>query len=116
MPAGRTDIDGDNVYAVNVEVDSYIAADAQYEAHHNYADVQVQTDPAESFYFSFEPLREKVAYDAKNDVVLYHFDNKGIHLTPQLGECMVFFPHELHLPKFAVKHQKLRKVIFKVKM
>lgn len=116
LAPGRTDIDGDNVFVMNIVVDSYTNEDAMYEAHELYADVQVLVDENEWFYFTTKKLREKVPFDKKGDVVLYYFDNKGICICPQIGECLVFLPGEVHLPKMSSKPQKLKKVIFKVKM
>jgi YhcH/YjgK/YiaL family protein len=118
LPAGRHEIDGDNVYAM---VNEYITKDpenAQFEAHRKYIDIQYMLAGRELI--GLAPLNAKSVvtsqFDAANDYELFSV-RESVTLKASPGKFFVFFPEDAHCPglKDGV-NSPVRKIVLKVKV
>jgi YhcH/YjgK/YiaL family protein len=102
VPNGRYELDGDRVYAVVQRYRPKPLADAVWEAHRNYLDVQYVAEGSERM--GWAPLHDgltvRQSYDPQKDFILYHAD--GEFFTVHAGGFMIFAPHDVHAPGVAI--------------
>ena len=119
---GRTEIDGDTLFATAAEYQSKPRAAAKWESHRRYADIQLIVAGEEQIaYAPIASLTPKDAYDEAKDRTLYHDD-----ATPQgpaqlfryrPGHFAIFFPEDGHMPDLALgEPAPVRKIVVKVKL
>ena len=117
MPAERFEVDGAKVYGFIQEPALRSPAEAQFEAHRRYADIQIALTDGEIM--GILPL-EKVAkweeFDAEKDIVFSCVEEKGIAMPLNAGEFMILFPQDAHMPCLKGSAEKTRKVVVKVEM
>lgn len=100
MPAGRVEIDGDNVF---VNIDDSLMQPAQerpLEVHRRYMDVQFPLSCAEQF--GWKPLsalasEPSVPYDAQRDIAFYQ-EGAQAYVTARPGQFYILFPEDAHAP------------------
>jgi YhcH/YjgK/YiaL family protein len=117
MESGKREIDGDRLFAVVQRYRPKPPAEARWEAHRNYLDVQYVVAGAERI--GYAPLREETpietAYDADRDVAFYR--SSGVLLPIPAGRFAVFTPHDIHAPgliaEAASDDQEVLKVVMK---
>ena len=118
LPAGRYDIDGDNVYLMIQEPDFRAPADAQFEAHRRYADIQLALAEGEAI--SCLPVERIAAwdpFDAEKDIGFSNVDEKGTPLPLPAGMFMILFPQDAHMPNIKCGlANRGRKAVIKVRM
>lgn len=114
MPAGRVDIDGDDLYAIVADEISPDddAARTYLEAHKRYIDVQIAT--AGAFDILWKPLSscksERQAYDEEKDFCLMN-DDAVTRVVVQPGTAVILFPDDAHAPQPPAEY--VRKVVVK---
>ena len=117
LPVGEVDIHGREVYGF-VKQTSLSAENLRWEAHAEYADIQIILDGGEKMAYiplSNQPISQ--AYDSEKDVLFYHEPRQGIEFVLGKGEFMVFMPGELHRPDCAADGEDMsRKLVIKVRM
>ena len=90
LAAGRYEVDGANVYLMIQEPEFRAPADAQFEAHRRYADIQL----------------------ALSDV-----EEKGVALPLPAGTFMILLPQDAHMPNLKCGSAATgRKAVIKVRM
>ncbi|UVD81873.1 YhcH/YjgK/YiaL family protein [Mycoplasma iguanae] len=116
LSVGKTIIDNENLFVLNMEVDTYDDKNALYEVHSKYADLHVLVDTREKYFFAYPEELSNLhsEFDVENDVTLYYKDTSRNFLQPFPGEFILFFPGEAHLPKYTNSRGKLFKIIFKI--
>lgn len=116
IPVGKTEIDGDKIFVIHIDVTSFDDTNALYEYHKRYADVHIVVEEKEQYFFDFsEKLVNKVSdYSEKEDVALYRKDSVRNLIKPLKGEFLIFLPGDAHLPKYTGEIGTIRKMIFKV--
>jgi YhcH/YjgK/YiaL family protein len=101
LPEGRHDVDGDRVYAMVQRYQTRPVADAKWEAHRRYLDVQYVAEGCERI--GYTALTDKTPfekeYDSGNDFALYK--TNGEFLTVSAGGFAIFAPQDLHAPCLA---------------
>jgi YhcH/YjgK/YiaL family protein len=101
IPDGRYELDGDRVYAVVQRYRPRPLAEARWEAHRQYIDVQFMAEGVERI--GYAPLGGALpverAYDAEKDVVL--FSAEGDFFTVRAGDFAIFYPTDVHAPCLA---------------
>jgi YhcH/YjgK/YiaL family protein len=101
IPEGRYELDGDRVYAVVQRYRPKPLAEARWEAHRQYIDVQFMAEGVERI--GYAPLDEALpverAYDSQKDVVF--FVAQGDFLTVRAGDFAIFYPTDVHAPCLA---------------
>jgi YhcH/YjgK/YiaL family protein len=114
----RYDIDGDNVFAPVSEYMTKNEADAKYEAHQKYIDIQYVASGKELI--GIAPLSQKTEvlepYDSTKDIEFLTVSNVENHVaTPD--RFFIFFPEDAHRPGLKDgESSPVRKVVVKVKV
>lgn len=95
---GRNPIDGDRLFAMLNRYRTKPHAEAVWESHRKYIDVQYLVSGAE--WMGYVPLDRApgvvIPYDASRDVQFYAAGDNGFGLTA--GQFTVFFPEDIHAP------------------
>ena len=102
LPEGRYELDGDRVYAMVQRYQPKPLAEALWEAHRRYLDVQYLAEGSERM--GCAPLDDELPvqqnYDPQKDAALYHAD--GEFFVIHAGSFAIFTPHDVHAPGLAV--------------
>ena len=114
----RYDIDNNNLYTTISEYFTKNEADARFEVHQKYIDIQYVISGTEKM--TTAPLSMKneilVPYDSAKDVEFMTVTQSADHIaTP--GRFFIFFPSDIHRPSVKVgENSQVRKVVVKVKV
>jgi YhcH/YjgK/YiaL family protein len=116
VAVGKYEIEGTDVFAIVSEYQTKNDADAKWEAHKVYADVQFIVSGLEQMgYAPLSNTTEKDPYNPEKDIVF--LNAKGDYLTATAGTFIVFFPHDAHQPCVSVgAGSAIKKVVIKVKV
>jgi YhcH/YjgK/YiaL family protein len=117
-PVGRYEIDGDNLFALVQEYNTRLAADAKFEGHNRYIDIQYIISGTEAMKFAdIAKMTVKVPYNETKDVTFYE-DTDTSAVIVQDGEYAIFFPHDIHMPCLSLNETPApaRKIVVKVKL
>jgi len=101
LPDGRHELDGDRLYAIVQRYRTKPAAEARWEAHRQYVDVQYVVAGAERMGWAalHDGLEVAVPYDPAKDVVF--FDARGQFFDVPAGHFVIFAPSDVHAPGLA---------------
>lgn len=113
---GRTDIDGDRLYASGATYETGTREERRFEAHRNYIDVQVLLEGEEIIDVSLDRyLPTLEAYDGQRDVMFLKPPQQVASLAMRPGYFAVFYPHDIHLPGCHLgAERRVRKIVMKV--
>lgn len=118
LPAGKYEIDGDDVFAMVQEYETSPEKKLQLESHKKYFDIQYMIEGEEIFLETdARILNVKIPYDEASDVMFYEDCEKvtTVYLTD--GQMAVVAPEEAHKPRCAVgRPMKVRKIVVKVRV
>ena len=99
LPAGRTDIDGDDMFVIIDRKDGRGREGARLEAHRRYIDIQYTIHGEEEIGWS--PLAACSApagpFDTAKDIVFFD-DAPSCWVTVPRGSFAIFFPDDAHAP------------------
>lgn len=117
LPLGRTEIDGDDVYANVLEYDTVPAGEKDLEAHKDYYDVQFVASGEELLqYAPVAGLEVTQPYVAADDYCLLATPAHATSIALQAGELAVFAPEDAHKPGCTlVQPTHVRKIVVKVR-
>lgn len=97
---GRHDIDGDQVFALVQTYQTKPAAEALFEAHRKYIDVQFLYSGRETILWApLAAMKEQtMAYDESKEAALWKLvpDTTALHLSA--GHFAILFPEDAHAP------------------
>jgi biofilm protein TabA len=98
---GRYELDGDRLFAIVQRYQTKPSADAAWEAHRRYIDVQYVVEGAERIGYAAlrDGLRAAKPYDAEKDVAF--FDARGDLFELAVGSFAIFGPQDVHAPGLA---------------
>ena len=101
-PEGRHELDGDRLYVMVQQYQTRPLAEATWEAHRQYVDVQYVIQGAERIGYAVlrDHLPVQQPYDAQKDVIF--FDAAGDFLSLRVGDFTIFTPHDIHAPGLAL--------------
>lgn len=118
MPDGRTDIDGDNVFALVQSYETAPADQKKFESHRVYADIQYVGAGTEVIpYAPTSSLNPTMAYDAEKDYLLYTDPAASTPLFLPPGSFAIFLPQDGHKPGcVSGASAKIKKVVIKVRV
>jgi biofilm protein TabA len=113
---GRTDIDGDRLYASVATYDTGSREERRFEAHKKYIDVQVLLEGEEIIDVSLErSLAVLEDYDESRDVMFLKPPGEFASITMKSGRWAVFYPHDVHRPGCHPEgRRRVRKIVMKV--
>lgn len=115
---GRTELDGERLYASVSIYDTSPRDERRFEAHRKYIDVQAVLEGEEGIDVSLEtdlPILE--AYDEKREVMFLKPPKEFASLVMQPGRFAVFFPQDVHRPGCNLQRkQRVRKIVVKVQI
>lgn len=117
LEIGRHEIDGDRIFALVQEYQTKLAAQAMWEAHRKYIDVQFIVAGEERMgYAPLETMSSVSDYDEQSDAIkLAGNDRNGSELIVSAGMFAIFFPHDAHRPTMAANEPcVVRKIVIKV--
>lgn len=113
LPLGRIEIDGDNIYAVNVDNGSVSRERQPLEMHRKYIDVHIALEDGEEI--GWKPLEEVRTYSQphspKGDCAL-STDEADFYFPLRKGQFAIVFPEDPHAP--AIGEGRIRKIIGKI--
>jgi YhcH/YjgK/YiaL family protein len=116
LPLGRTDVQGDDIYVVVSEAETRPAAQARFEAHRRYIDIQLVVKGQEAI--GLAPLAGMTTtqpYDPKQDIEFFAPPRGSATLALHPGEFAVFAPSDAHAPSLHLDGPHVsRKVVAKV--
>ncbi|MCU0845869.1 MAG: YhcH/YjgK/YiaL family protein [Spirochaetes bacterium] len=115
LPAGRTDIDGADIYCIVSEYDTRPAGELKWEAHRVYTDIQVVLSGAEAIgYAPVSALNVTAGYDAGSDVMF--LEGEGTFMPALPGRFIVLTPHDAHMPGVSTGvKSRIKKLVIKVR-
>lgn len=112
---GKYPVDGTEVHAAVSLKDGVKEADAKFEAHNNYIDIQVC--PAGSEQIGWKPrntcIQPKGEYNTEKDVIFYD-DKPDMYFELHAGQFAIFFPEDVHAPM--IGEGPIKKLVVKVKL
>jgi YhcH/YjgK/YiaL family protein len=113
---GRTDIDGERLYASVATYETGPREERRFEAHKKYIDVQVLLEGEESIHVSLDKdLPTLEGYDEKRDVMFLKPPTQFASLAMRPGYFAAFFPHDVHRPGCHLQEKRrVRKIVMKV--
>ncbi|MGQ9620361.1 MAG: YhcH/YjgK/YiaL family protein [Bacteroidales bacterium] len=118
LPAGRHNIDGDNLYASISEYLTRDESEAGFEAHRKYADIQYVIRGKEIIQITPLAMRDSVIqeYDETRDIEFFTVkENKSLNATPQ--KFFIFFPSDAHKPGLKTDApDSVKKVVVKLRL
>jgi biofilm protein TabA len=114
---GRHEIDGDRVFAIVSHLELKPLAEALWETHRKYIDMQYVVHGMERM--GFACLRDDVPvaqpYDAQKDAAFYNV--AGDFFSVPQGTFVLFAPQDIHAPGLRIEpaggRQSVRKVVVK---
>ena len=112
---GKYPVDGTDIHASVSLKDGVKAADAKFEAHNNYIDIQVC--PAGTEQIGWKPraacVNPKGDYNTEKDVIFYN-DAPDTYFSLNAGQFAIFFPEDVHAPM--IGEGPIKKLVVKVKL
>jgi YhcH/YjgK/YiaL family protein len=115
LPVGRTDIDGDALYALVQEYSTKPAELGKWEAHRKYIDIQYMAHGTERMGFANLQTMQLGEFVPEKD--FQPMTGVGNLLDVFAGSFVIFFPEDGHMPGLLVSTpEKIRKVVLKVRV
>ena len=115
LDIGRTDIDGDNLYALVQEYYTRPLSEGKWEAHRKYIDIQYMEIGMERMGFANLSQMQLGEFEYEKDS--QPMSGKGNFVDVFAGSFVIFFPDDGHMPGLCVDSTKqIRKIVIKVKI
>lgn len=115
LEPGKFEIDGKEIHASVSAKEGVTAADAKFECHDHYIDIQVC--PAGSETIGWKPRNTcqqiKTPYNPEKDVTFFS-DQPDTYFELQAGQFAIFFPEDVHAPM--IGEGTIKKLVVKVKL
>lgn len=114
---GKYEIDGRKIHVSVQEYNSKAEADAKYEGHRKYIDIQYIAFGAEIMQVvDVQKATLKTDYNEEKDVEFYHDTDKAGKILVEAGEYGIFFPNDIHKPGLSVNGNSapVKKILVKI--
>jgi biofilm protein TabA len=118
QPPGRHDIDGDNCFALVQTYQSKPLAEAKFEAHRQYIDIQfIQTGSESILWAPLAALTQVTEpYAAGRDIAFFANPTHWTPINLAAGQFTILFPEDGHAPGVECSGPaEVRKVVIKVR-
>ncbi|MGT2846855.1 YhcH/YjgK/YiaL family protein [Streptococcus massiliensis] len=87
-----------------------------FETHHRYLDVHLVIENEEKMAMSSAShARVREEYDSEKDIAFFDGEVEQV-VRLFKGNCLVTFPEDYHQPKVRVNEERVKKIVFKVKI
>lgn len=118
MPVGRYSVSGDDVFALVQTPMTRDRAEALWESHARYVDIQYLLEGSERIGFrDVSALDLRDPYDGQKDIAFYRDDGSGFFVDLDADSFVVCFPSEAHMPLVhSGKAGQIKKVVLKVRV
>lgn len=113
----KTNIRGNNIFALHQVYETKPVGQARFEAHRNYIDLQYIGEGKELIAITaLAQLTTIVTYNEEKDIEFYkYFPSTSLVMAP--GDLAILFPSDAHAPGLVFhKRQIVRKTVVKVKV
>ncbi len=115
LPSGKIEVDGDDIFVMNLDIDGASQDIQPLEMHRIYIDVHILLNGEEKI--GWKPISEIThytqEYDETGDCALSD-DTPRFYVDLHPGEYCIVFPEDTHAP--AIGNGRIRKLIGKVKI
>lgn len=115
IEVGKYPIDGTDIHASVSAKEGVTAADAKFEAHDHYMDIQVCPSGTEQI--GWKPRSEchqpKGGYNAEKDVTFFN-DQPDMYFQLKAGQFAIFFPEDVHAPM--IGEGIIKKLVVKIRI
>lgn len=114
--AVKVDLPGD-AFVMEQAYESKLRADAFFESHRKYIDVQVILDGEELMEVAdIARMKQRQPYNADRDLIVYEDSSDASLLRVFPGQIAIFFPSDAHMPTLRIRHEAMpvRKCVVKV--
>ncbi len=115
LPLGKVEVDGDNLYIMNIDTQGADQATQPLEMHRKYIDVHILIGGNEKI--GWKPIESISAYsreyDEAGDCALSP-DAPQFYVDMHPGDVCIVYPEDAHAP--AISQGRIRKLIGKVKL
>lgn len=114
LPDGRSEIDGDRLYALKQTYQTKPLEGGKLEAHRKYIDIQFVVSGEE--YIGYAPLVDQKPVDPFNEEKDIGFYQGDASLTKiSAGMFAIFYPNDAHLPsRYLEASLAVKKIVMKV--
>lgn len=119
LPAGKHEIEGQDIYVSINEYETQPREMRRAEAHADYLDIQYMIAGEELIAYSVLADGNEVLADelAARDVIFYKTVEPETDLVMTAGMYAVFFPWDVHRPNCKLQQeQKVKKAVVKIRM
>ena len=117
QPLGRHELDGDHCFALVQTYATKPLAEAKFESHRKYIDIQFLQAGSETLLWSPLAALTKITepYDAARDITFYAPPPQVTPINLRAGEFTIFFPEDGHAPGLEYSGPtEVRKVVIKI--
>lgn len=113
LPAGKYQIDGENIFALVSEYKTKPEQEGKLEAHKKYIDVQYVIEGEELMGYSPLGLQQILEpYKEENDIIFFKGDKSFTKVSA--GMFAIFSPEDVHMPGIASgKPSSVKKLVIK---
>lgn len=112
---GRIEIDGENLFINNVNLECVSPDKQVLELHHDYIDVHILLEGAETIgWKALEDLQKEIKAYSKEDECALYSDTPTTYVNLLPGQFVIVYPEDPHAP--IIGHGKIRKLIAKVRL
>lgn len=117
LPAGRYDLDGDNLFALVQNYNSKLRSEGRMEAHKLYTDLQYVIEGEECIYWNpVEGLEVEEDRTPESDLIFFVCKEPAGCTRLTAGMFGVYIPTDAHMPGIAAAESSpVRKIVFKIK-
>ncbi len=118
LPAGRYEIDGEDLYAFISEYETAVPKDRIFEVHQTYIDIQFMLHGIEKMWAAdIQKGRLSKPYDPTIEAAFYECGEDTCELVLQDGDYAIYFPNDLHKPSLAYGDPSpAKKMVVKIKV
>lgn len=113
---GKYPVQRDKIYTLVQTPETRRRADAQWESHRRYIDIQYLLCGTEQIGFqNVNALTVYKEYDAQKDIAFYNENNEGFFVKLRPDSFVICFPGDAHMPLVcADEPQSVKKLVVKV--
>lgn len=118
LPLGRTEIEGDEIFALVSEYETRTPDTSRFEAHRTHIDVQLVVSGQETIgHAAVDTLETTTPYDGEKDIEFFATPASSTQVPLMAGQFAVFAPRDGHMPGVRLDGpHAVRKIVVKVRV